>query len=63
MPSLLADPSGKIDTRFTLEGVTLGGADGFVGHAVDRDAGGRRLRCAAERKLGCAHRLRRGRRQ
>ena len=34
MPSLLADPSGKIDTRFTLEGVTLGGADGFVGHAV-----------------------------
>jgi Cu-Zn family superoxide dismutase len=34
MPSLLADPSGKIDARFTLEGVTLGGADGFVGHAV-----------------------------
>ncbi|MEO5687910.1 MAG: superoxide dismutase family protein [Burkholderiaceae bacterium] len=34
MPSLLADPSGKIDVRFTLEGVTLGGADGFVGHAV-----------------------------
>ena len=34
MPSLLADPSGKIDTRFTLEGVTLGGVDGFVGHAV-----------------------------
>ena len=34
MPSLLADPSGKIDTRFTLEGVTVGGTDGFVGHAV-----------------------------
>jgi len=34
MPSLLADPAGKIDTRFTLEGVTLGGTDGFVGHAV-----------------------------
>jgi Cu-Zn family superoxide dismutase len=34
MPSLLADPAGKIDTRFTLEGVTLGGVDGFVGHAV-----------------------------
>ncbi|MCK9687370.1 superoxide dismutase family protein [Scleromatobacter humisilvae] len=34
MPSLLADPAGKIDTRFTLEGVTVGGTDGFVGHAV-----------------------------
>ena len=34
MPSLLADPNGKIDTRFTLEGVTLGGVDGFVGHSV-----------------------------
>jgi Cu-Zn family superoxide dismutase len=34
MPSLLADPTGKIDARFTLEGVTIGGADGFVGHAV-----------------------------
>ena len=34
MPSLIADPSGKIDTRFTLDGVTLGGIDGFVGHAV-----------------------------
>ena len=34
MPSLLADPAGKIDTTFTLQGVTLGGADGFVGHAV-----------------------------
>ena len=34
MPSLLADPAGKIDARFTLEGVTLGGTDGFVGHAV-----------------------------
>ena len=34
MPSLIADPSGKIDSRFTLEGVTLGGVDGFVGHAV-----------------------------
>ena len=34
MPSLLADPTGKIDARFTLEGVTLGGVDGFVGHAV-----------------------------
>ena len=39
MPSLLADPSGKIDTRFTLEGVTLGGTDGFVGHAVILHAG------------------------
>ena len=34
MPSLLADPAGKIDARFTLDGVTLGGAEGFVGHAV-----------------------------
>ena len=34
MPSLLADPGGKIDARFTLEGVTIGGVDGFVGHAV-----------------------------
>lgn len=34
MPSLMADPAGKIDARFTLEGVTLGGTDGFVGHAV-----------------------------
>ena len=34
MPSLLADPAGKIDARFTLEGVTLGGTEGFVGHAV-----------------------------
>jgi Cu-Zn family superoxide dismutase len=34
MPSLLADPTGKIDARFTLEGVTIGGTDGFVGHAV-----------------------------
>ena len=34
MPSLLADPAGRIDARFTLEGVTLGGAEGFVGHAV-----------------------------
>jgi len=34
MPSLLADPTGKIDERFTLQGVTLGGVDGFVGHAV-----------------------------
>jgi Cu-Zn family superoxide dismutase len=34
MPSLLADPGGKIDARFTLEGVTIGGTDGFVGHAV-----------------------------
>ena len=34
MPSLLADPAGRIDARFTLEGVTLGGTDGFVGHAV-----------------------------
>ena len=34
MPSLLADPAGKIDARFTLEGVTLGGVEGFVGHAV-----------------------------
>jgi Cu-Zn family superoxide dismutase len=34
MPSLMADPAGKIDARFTLEGVTVGGTDGFVGHAV-----------------------------
>jgi Cu-Zn family superoxide dismutase len=34
MPSLVADPTGKIDTRFTLEGVTIGGEQGFVGHAV-----------------------------
>ena len=34
MPSLIADPTGKIDARFTLEGVTLGGTDGFVGHSV-----------------------------
>ena len=34
MPSLIADPTGKIDARFTLEGVTIGGQDGFVGHAV-----------------------------
>ena len=34
MPSLLADTTGKIDERFTLQGVTLGGTDGFVGHAV-----------------------------
>jgi superoxide dismutase, Cu-Zn family len=39
MPSLAADPSGKIDARFTLEGVTLGGTDGFVGHAVILHAG------------------------
>ena len=39
MPSLLADPAGKIDARFTLEGVTLGGTDGFVGHAVILHAG------------------------
>ena len=39
MPSLLADPTGKIDERFTLEGVTLGGTDGFVGHAVILHAG------------------------
>lgn len=34
MPSLLADPTGKIDVRFTLEGVTIGGEQGFVGHSV-----------------------------
>ena len=34
MPSLVADTTGKIDERFTLQGVTLGGTDGFVGHAV-----------------------------
>jgi superoxide dismutase, Cu-Zn family len=34
MPSLLADPAGKIDDHLTLNGVTLGGVDGFVGHAV-----------------------------
>jgi Cu-Zn family superoxide dismutase len=39
MPGLLADPTGKIDTTFTLNGVTLGGADGFVGHAVILHAG------------------------
>ena len=39
MPSLLADPTGKIDERFTLQGVTLGGTDGFVGHAVILHAG------------------------
>jgi Cu-Zn family superoxide dismutase len=39
MPSLLADPTGKIDTTFTLEGVPLGGADGYVGHAVILHAG------------------------
>jgi Cu-Zn family superoxide dismutase len=39
MPSLLADPSGKIDMAFTLSGVGLGGPDGFVGHAVILHAG------------------------
>jgi len=34
MPSLLADTTGRIDARFTLEGVTLGGVDGFVGRSV-----------------------------
>lgn len=34
MPSLMADTAGKIDTRFTLQGASLGGTDGFVGHAV-----------------------------
>jgi len=39
MPSLLADPAGKIDTTFTIEGVSLGGADGYVGRAVILHAG------------------------
>jgi Cu-Zn family superoxide dismutase len=39
MPSLLADPAGRIDTTFTLEGVALGGADGYVGRAVILHAG------------------------
>jgi Cu-Zn family superoxide dismutase len=39
MPSLLADPEGKIDTRFALNGVALGGTDGYVGHAVILHAG------------------------
>ena len=39
MPSLLADPTGKIDTTFTLNGVALGGVEGFVGHAVILHAG------------------------
>jgi Cu-Zn family superoxide dismutase len=39
MPSLLADPSGKIDTTFTLNAVSLGGPDGFVGRAVILHAG------------------------
>jgi Cu-Zn family superoxide dismutase len=39
MPSLLADPEGRIDTRFTLNGVALGGTDGYVGHAVILHAG------------------------
>jgi superoxide dismutase, Cu-Zn family len=40
MPSLLADPEGRIDARFTLDGVTLGGADGFVGRSVVIHASG-----------------------
>jgi Cu-Zn family superoxide dismutase len=39
MPSLLADPDGRVDTRFTLTGVPLGGAQGYVGHAVILHAG------------------------
>jgi len=39
MPGLLADPSGRIDSTFALKGVTLGGAEGFVGHAVILHAG------------------------
>jgi Cu-Zn family superoxide dismutase len=39
MPSLLADPSGRIDASFTLAGVSLGGPEGFVGHAVILHAG------------------------
>ncbi len=34
MPSLLADPTGKIDTTFTVNNVVLGGPEGFVGHSV-----------------------------
>ena len=39
MPSLLADPSGKVDAKFTLNGVALGGSDGYVGRAVILHAG------------------------
>jgi Cu-Zn family superoxide dismutase len=39
MPSLLADPAGRIDTFFTLSDVALGGADGYVGRAVILHAG------------------------
>jgi len=34
MPGLWADQDGKIDARFTLQGVALGGSDGLVGHSV-----------------------------
>jgi Cu-Zn family superoxide dismutase len=34
MPGLWADPQGKIDEKFTLQGVPLGGAEGLVGHSV-----------------------------
>ena len=39
MPNLLADPQGNIDTRFTLAGVTLSGANGIVDRAVIVHAG------------------------
>ena len=39
MPSLLADPTGKIDQSFTLANVVLGGPAGFVGHSVILHAG------------------------
>ena len=39
MPSLLADPTGKIDTTFTVNNVVLGGPEGFVGHSVILHAG------------------------
>ena len=39
MPSLLADPAGRIDTTFTVNNVVLGGPEGFVGHAVILHAG------------------------
>ncbi|MET0383341.1 MAG: superoxide dismutase family protein [Burkholderiaceae bacterium] len=39
MPSLLVDPTGRIDARFMLAGATLTGAGGYVGHAVILHAG------------------------
>jgi Cu-Zn family superoxide dismutase len=39
MPNLLADPQGNIDSRFSIAGVTLSGANGIVGRAVIVHAG------------------------